>query len=76
MRESLSQIAKTEGTTSQMAANLTMKEHQGQGEGQNTNHGEHDQCLAAALMNGWFFEVAVSSDGLKQFRVDDPTTAA
>ena len=59
-----------------MAANLAMKEHQGQGERQNTNHGEHDQCLAAALMHGWFFEVAVGSDGLKHFRVDDPTTAA
>ena len=48
-----------------MAANLAMKEHQGQGEGQNTNHGERDQCLAAALMHGWFFEVAVGSNGLK-----------
>ena len=76
IRQPVSQIAKTEGTTSEVAANLAMKEHQGQGERQNTNHGEHDQCLAAALMHGWFFEVAVGSDGLKHFRVDDPTTAA
>src|SRR5215470_4733073 len=44
IRQPLSQIAKTEGTTSEVAANLTMKEHHGQGEGQNTNHGEDDQC--------------------------------
>ncbi len=37
-----------------MAADLAMEEHQGQGEGENTSHGEHDQCLAAALMHGWF----------------------
>jgi len=59
-----------------VAANLAMKEHQGQGERQNANHGEHDQRLAASLMHGWLFEVAVGSDGLKHFRVDDPTTAA
>ena len=76
IRESLSQIAKTEGTTSEVAADLAMEEYQGQGEGENTNHGEHDQCLAAALMHGWFFEVAVGGDGLKHFCVDDPTTAA
>jgi hypothetical protein len=51
IRQSLSQIAKTDGTTSVVAANLAMKEHQGQGERQNANHGEHDQCLAAALMH-------------------------
>ena len=76
IRQSLSQIAKTERTISKVAANLAMEEHQGQGERQNPNHGEHDQRLAAPLMHGWFFEVAVGSDGLKQFRVDDPTTAA
>jgi hypothetical protein len=76
IRQSLSQIAKTERTISEVAANLAMEEHQGQGERQNPNHGEHDQRLAAPLMHGWFFEVAVGSDGLKHFRVDDPTTAA
>src|SRR5258708_677714 len=72
----LGQIAKPERTVSEMTTNLPVKEDQGQGEGQNPNHGEHQQCLAAALMHGWFFEVAVGSDGLKHFRVDDPTTAA
>src|SRR6267143_5880564 len=76
IRQPLSQIAKTDGTTSVVAANLAMKEHHSQGERQNANHGEHDQCLAAALVHGWFFEMAVGSDGLKHFRVDDPTTAA
>ena len=76
IRQPLSQIAKTDATTSEVAANLAMKEHHGQREGQNTNHGEHEQRLAAALMHGWFFEVAVGGDGLKHFRVDDPTTAA
>ena len=62
IRQSLSQIAKTDGTSSVVAAHLAMKEHQGEGERQNANHGEHDQRLAAALMHGWFFEVAVGSD--------------
>src|ERR1700687_184303 len=76
IRQSLRQIAKTERTISEVAAHLAMEEHQGQGERQNPNHGEHDQRLAAPLMHGWFFEVAVGSDGLKHFRVDDPTTEA
>ena len=76
IRQPLSQIAKTERAISEVAANLAMEEHQGQSVGQNTNHREHDQRLTAALMHGWFFEVAVGGDGLKHFRVDDPTTAA
>ena len=76
IRQPLSQIAKTESAISEVAANLAMEEHQGQSVGQNTDHREHDQRLTAALMHGWFFEVAVGGDGLKHFRVDDPTTAA
>jgi len=48
-----------------------MEEHQVQGERQNPNHGEHDQHLAAPEMHGWFFEVAVGSDGLKQREVSE-----
>jgi hypothetical protein len=59
IRQPVSQIAKTERTISEVAANLAMEEHQGQGEGQNTNHRKRDQRLTAALMHGWFFEVAV-----------------
>jgi hypothetical protein len=76
IRQPVSQSAKTERTISEVAANLAMEEHQGQGESQNTNHRKYDQRLAAALMHGWFFEVAVGGDGLKHFRVDDPPTAA
>jgi hypothetical protein len=76
IRQPLGQIAKTEGATSEVTANSAMKENQGPGERQNPNHGEHDQRLAAALMHGWFLEVAVGGDGLKQFGVDDSTTPA
>jgi hypothetical protein len=54
IRQPLGQIAKPERTVSEMTANLPVKEHQGQGEGQNPNHGEHNQCLAAPLMYGCF----------------------
>jgi hypothetical protein len=54
IRQPLGQIAKPERTISEMTANLPVKEHQGQGEGQNPNHGEHNQCLAAPLMYGCF----------------------
>ncbi len=76
IRQPLSQIAKTDGTASEVTANLAIKEHQGQGKRQNANHGEHDQRLAVALMHRWAFEVAVRSDGLKHFGIDDPPTAA
>jgi hypothetical protein len=75
IRQRLGQIAKAEGTIYEVAANLPVEEHHAQGEGQNPDRGERDQHLAAALMHGWFFEVAIGSDGLKHFRVDDPTTA-
>ena len=51
IRQSPGQIAKPQRTLSEVAANLAMEEHQGQGKSQNTNHSEHDQRLAAALMH-------------------------
>jgi len=51
IRQPLNQIAKTEGTIYEVAANLAVEEHHAQGEGQNPDHGEHDQGLAAHFLS-------------------------
>jgi len=57
-----------------MAADLALVEDQRQGVGQKPDHGEHNQ--GCGLVDRWVFEVAVRSDGLKDFCIDSPTAAA
>ena len=57
-----------------VAADLALVEDQGQGIGQKADHGQHHQ--GRGLVDRGVFEVAVGGDGLKNFCIDSPTTAA
>ena len=57
-----------------MAADLALIEDQGKSVGQKPDHGEQHQ--GCSLVDRRVFEVAVSGDGLKNFRIDSPTAAA
>ena len=59
-----------------MAERLAVIEDHRQGISQDSNHGEDDQRLAAALMDRGLLEMAVGGDGLKRFRVDGPAAPA
>ena len=57
-----------------MASHLSMVENQGQGIGKKPDHGQHHQ--GRGLVDRGVFEVTVGGDGLKNFGIDSPTSAA
>ena len=72
--DSLGALVKGLAFSASMAADLAVVEDQGQGIGQEPDHGQHDQ--RRGLMDSGVFEMAVGGDGLKNFCIDSPTTAA
>src|ERR1019366_8061456 len=74
VRKSFCQIPEGAGVTSCVTQNLTMKKHHGERISQQTNHRQQYQRIT--LVDGGVLEVAIAGEGLKQFRVDAPATAA
>ncbi len=72
--DSLGALVKGLAFSASMAADLAVVKDQGQGIGQEPDHGQHDQ--RRGLMDSGVFEMAVGGDGLKNFCIDSPTAAA
>src|SRR6266478_1243653 len=72
--DSLGGLVKGLAFSASMAADLAVVEDQGQGIGKKPDHGQHHQ--GRGLMDSGVFEVTVGGDGLKNFCIDSPTTAA
>ena len=72
--QSSRQVAKTKRRLAETAAHLAVKEYLGQGEGQDSNHGERDQRLTLVLVHGRPFEMPVGGHGLEHLAIDQPTT--
>src|SRR6266545_4664482 len=66
-------IAKTWRHAAAMAADLTVVENCGESEGQDTDHGQHDE--GTVLMGGGLLQVTIRGDGLKGLSVDRPAAA-